>query len=69
MHGTFAPTRKAQKPDIASDVPQDPNKPVDIQVYCTDGAKPLHVSNVVPAKMLCSYQNPHCIGFPTSIQC
>jgi len=50
-------------------LPQDPNSPVDIQVYCTNGAKPLYVSNVIPAKMLCSYQNPHCIGFPTGIQC
>jgi len=49
-------------------VPQDPNAPVDIQVYCTNGAKPLYAS-VIPAKMLCSYQNPHCIGFPTGIQC
>ena len=48
---------------------QNPHTPVDIQVYCTNGAKPLYARHIIPAKMLCSYQNPGCIGYPTSIQC
>ena len=66
---TAEPGLCAASHDPHIEFPQDPNMPVDIEVYCTNGVKPLYASNVVPAKMLCSYQNPHCIGFPSSIQC
>ena len=39
------------------------------QVYCADGSAPLTQLGLVPGKMLCPYQDPHCLGVEGDIQC
>lgn len=47
----------------------NPNNALPLKIFCTDGSKPL-TTTVVPAKMLCSYQDPYCLGVEqVGLQC
>lgn len=43
--------------------------PVDVRVYCADGSPPKIEAGLVPASMLCAYQDPTCQPYMGSIQC
>ena len=47
---------------------QDPQAPVGVRVFCSDGSPP-KVDSVIPARMLCGYQDPQCQTVEGSIQC
>ena len=47
---------------------QDPKRPVDVRVFCSDGSAP-KVDSLVPANALCAYQDPDCRPLEGTIQC
>mmetsp|Transcript_15933 Transcript_15933/g.47919 ORF Transcript_15933/g.47919 Transcript_15933/m.47919 type:complete len:373 (+) Transcript_15933:97-1215(+) len=53
----------------AYDTNTSPNAKMRLRIYCTDGSAPKEAT-VVPAKMLCSYQDPYCLGVEQpGVQC
>jgi len=49
------------QPSEAYDPYTSVNEKMRLKIFCTDGSKPLETT-VVPAKMLCPYQDPYCLG-------
>lgn len=48
---------------------QDPNKTMAVKISCADGSAPLYQYGIIPAKMLCAYQTPNCLGWSSTLQC
>ena len=51
------------------DFTPDANDPIDVKVFCSDGSPPKVEQGLVPADMLCAYQDPLCQRFTGTIQC
>lgn len=48
---------------------QDPNEPIDVKIFCSDGSAPKVDKGIFPSQMLCAYQDPECQAQEGSIQC
>jgi hypothetical protein len=42
---------------------------VDVRVYCADGGPPKAEAGLIPADMMCPYQDPLCVRHTGTIQC
>lgn len=48
---------------------KSPKEELRLKIYCADGSAPL-TTTVIPGKMLCSYQDPYCLGVEQAgVQC
>lgn len=51
------------------DITLNATDPVDVRIYCADGQPPKIEPGLIPAQMLCAYQDPGCQPFMGTIQC
>lgn len=57
------------QPTSGTSFAQDPDKDIDVRLYCADGSPPKTETGIRPRDLLCAYQDPSCQPKQGTIQC